>query len=60
MLLIIIFCFKELNVKYLSLRWGSKRGCGFYDYRLKFWPFHDPQLIFFQLWLTKKLIIKVS
>ena len=32
-------------------------GCGFYGYRLKFWLFYGYRLIFFQLRLTKKLII---
>ena len=36
---------------------GAFAGCGFYGYRLKFWLFYGYRLIFFQLRLTKKLII---
>ena len=39
---------------------GSKSGGDFYGHRLKFGPFYGYRFIFFQLRLTKKLIINFS
>ena len=53
-----MYVMSAFGFAFLSSRFrGSQWGGGFYGYWLKFWLFYGYRLIFFQLRLTKNLII---